>query len=512
MTAADRWKHAVLTVGQMERADHLAAQALAGGSFALMRAAGSAVAEALRQAFPRACGFDVLCGPGNNGGDGYAAARCLAEQGLPVAVWRLSPPKSADAVRAAAECSCRIHALEAFEPDAGRVAVDALFGAGLSRPLEERALTARDGIEAAGMTVAAVDLPSGIAGDSGTLLGQSFKAALTVTFVRKKPAHLLYPGRARCGRIVVADIGVPEGIVAAIGPKLFENGPGLWRETLPWPEDKTHKYKRGHLGVCSGGPHATGAARLAAQAGARIGAGAVTVLSPAGALAANAAHLTAIMLREVEAADDLEALIDKARLHALVLGPGFGDLDKARRFALAALCHRRAGNDGAETVPLVLDADGITAFREEPDALFQAAGGGAPRLVLTPHEGEFQRLFPDLAADPRLSRIAQATEAAARSGAVIVLKGPDTVIAEPSGRAAVNGNATPFLATAGSGDVLSGLCGGLLAQGMPVFEAACAAVWIHAEAGRRFGPGLTADDLPDALLPVVRDLAPAGLR
>jgi hydroxyethylthiazole kinase-like uncharacterized protein yjeF len=275
----------------------------------------------------------------------------------------------------------------------------------------------------------------------------------------------------------------------------------LWCGAYPMPAADIHKYLRGHVAVFSGGPSATGAARLAAVAAARAGAGAVTVLSPGSALAINAAQLTSVILKRVDDIDAACAFISDRKPSALVLGPGFGVGEPLRELALAIL-----ETAGAE-VSLVLDADGITSFHDAPASLFIAAGAkGAAALVLTPHEGEFGRLFPDIARDAALSKLEKARKAAARSHGLVIYKGPDTVIASPDGRAAINANGTPLLATAGSGDVLSGIVAALLAQGMPVFEAACAAVWMHAEAARRFGPGLIAEDLPLALRPVLREL------
>jgi hydroxyethylthiazole kinase-like uncharacterized protein yjeF len=298
---------------------------------------------------------------------------------------------------------------------------------------------------------------------------------------------------------VVADIGIPEGVLAGMAPAAFVNAPGLWRAALPRPARGQHTYARGHAAVFSGGLASTGAARLSAMAAARAGAGAVTVLSPAGALAVNAAHLTSIMVRKVDAPDGLAAAFEARRPHALVIGPGFGLDRPLRETVIEAL---RLAGKGA----LVLDADALTAFRDVPDALFAAIAASEAEAVLTPHEGEFARLYPDLAADEDLSKLARARAAAARAGAVVILKGPDTVIAAPDGRAAINENGSPFLATAGSGDVLAGMVAGLCAQKMPAFEAACATVRLHAAAGSRFGPGLIAEDLPSLLPAILREL------
>ena len=384
--------------------------------------------------------------------------------------------------------------------------VDALYGAGLSKPLSGDAARAVEVATELNLPVVAVDLPSGVSGESGQVLGEAFRARITVTFARKKPGHLLLPGRGMCGELVLADIGISDDIVAQLEPLTFENLPPLWLENFPIPAVDTHKYRRGHVGVFSGGPSATGAARLSALAAARSGAGAVTVLSPANAVQVNAAHLTSIMLKKADSIADVQEFIDGRRPSALVLGPGFGVGEKTRDFALGVLA--AGGRQDGRVDGLVLDADGISSFRDTPEVLFEAARRlNAPALVLTPHEGEFARLFPDIAGAKTLSKLAKARAAAERAGAIVVYKGPDTVIAAPDGRAAINGNGTPLLATAGSGDVLSGVIAGLLAQGMPAFEAACAAVWMHAEAGSRFGPGLIAEDLPLALVPVLRELA-----
>jgi hydroxyethylthiazole kinase-like uncharacterized protein yjeF len=487
----------LLTPDEMAEADRLAIEAGPFTGIELMRRAGAAVVAAVLERFPAAAAVHVLCGPGNNGGDGYVVARLLAEAGVSVGVWSLAAPKAGtDAAIAAGECPVEPQPLGGFRADAGDVVVDALFGAGLSKPLEGDAARAIAEIERSGAAVVAVDLPSGISGAGGKVLGTAPRADLTVTFFRLKPGHLLYPGRDYCGETAVADIGIGEDVLNGIGPSCFENTPALWQGALPFPSVDTYKYKRGLACVFSGGPSATGAARLAATAAARIGAGAVTVLSPAAAMLVNASHLTAIMLAKVDEVADLEKFIEKRKPNAFVLGPGFGVGERARELALAIL-------ENGEFGGLVLDADGITSFRDAPASLFITAGSGhAAPLVLTPHEGEFARLFSGLAEDKTLSKLDKARRAAERSHAVVVYKGPDTVIAAPDGRAAINANGTPFLATAGSGDVLAGMTAGLLAQGMPAFEAACAAVWMHAEAGSRFGAGLIAEDLP-GLLPEV---------
>jgi hydroxyethylthiazole kinase-like uncharacterized protein yjeF len=495
-------RHDVLTPQEMAEADRLTIAAGPLDGMALMRNAAAAVASLMLKHFAHTARVHVLCGPGNNGGDGYVIARILAETGFFVSLWQEGRPKAgSDAAAAAADCPIHAQPLASFNPENGSLVIDALYGAGLSKPLSRDAANAAEKAAALNLAVISVDLPSGVAGETGLVLGQSFRAAITVTFARKKPAHLLLPGRDLCGQIVVADIGILDSAIAGTGARCVENTPDAWLGAFPFPAIDAHKYRRGHVGVFSGEASATGAARLAAIAAARIGAGAVTVLSPSDAIAANAAHLTSVMLRKCDTLADALAFFEARHPRALVYGPGLRPEAATAEF-LAELLE-------AEDLPkaLIVDASGITSLVDRSQALFPLLQRpGAPEVILTPHEGEFRGLFPDIAKGRDTSKLAKARAAAARSGAVIVYKGADTVVAAPSGQAAINANGTPWLATAGSGDVLSGLCAGLVAQGMPAFEAACAAVWVHAEAAQRFGPGLIAEDLPSAVLPVIRDI------
>ncbi|HEY3815460.1 MAG TPA: NAD(P)H-hydrate dehydratase [Caulobacteraceae bacterium] len=477
----------ILTVAQAAAADRAATEAGV-ESFALMRAAGEAVARAVRRRWT-AGPVAVLCGPGLNGGDGYVAAAALAADGWPVRVFALAEPGAADAGRARALWNGPV---EPFGADLGDPAlvIDALFGAGLSRPLTDEVAGTLKAIEASGAALVAVDLPSGLAGDTGKPLGYAPQARLTVTFHRRKPAHVLEPGRGLCGEVVVAPIGIPDS--ATPRTDLFENHPALWRDLFPWPGAATHKHSRGLLGVVSGGPTSTGAARLAARAGLRAGAGLVRMFCPPDAAAVLAPALEAVMLQPVSG--DVELAEAAAGFQTVVIGPAAG-VSEATAANVLALAR-------ADGLALVVDADGLTVFGDAPQRLFEALG---PDDVLTPHPGEFERLFPGLLAGSP-ERISAAREAARQAGAVVLLKGPDTVIAAPDGRAAVNLNGVPWLATAGSGDVLAGIIGGLRAQGMQGFEAACAGAWMHAEAARIFGPGLIAEDLPDRLTAVFKSL------
>lgn len=479
--------HILLTPDEMGAAD--AASSESGiPSFGLMERAGQAVAASALRHFPGARRFVVLCGPGNNGGDGYVAARALAEAGASVAIYHLADPQKlkGDAKLARELSGLPSQPLQDYHPANGDVVIDALFGAGLARAVPEPVVDVIHKVREAKIPVLAVDLPSGLCGRRGIPLGAAFEANCTVTFMTRKPGHLLLPGRVRCGEVEVFDIGIPARIIDTVAGKTRENSPVLWRNLLPASGPDTHKYRRGHLTVFSGPASRTGAARLSAAAGLKTGAGLVTVASPSDAMEVNAASLTAVMLHQIDTVEDLETWLRTAKLAAFVLGPGFGVGGRARQFVLAL-----------RDRPLVLDADGITSFRDDPPELFDAFADGNTHLALTPHEGEFSRLFPDLAADENLSKVEKAVKAAERAHAAIVYKGADTVIAAPDGRAYIDTNGPPSLATAGSGDVLAGMIGALFAQGMPAFDAAAAAVYFHGEAAKRVGRSMTAEDLAD---------------
>ena len=488
----------LLTSEEIAQADRLA---VAAGveSLTLMENAGRAVATEAARMSARGAHISVICGPGNNGGDGFAAARHLKEAGYDVDVTLLGSRDAlkGDAAAMARRWSGTIEplAFAAFD-EAPQLVVDALFGAGLTRPLEGMAAAAVEAIGRTGVPVVAVDVPSGLDGSSGKPLGPVLKASRTVTFFRRKPGHLLLPGRLLCGPVTVADIGIPDTVLADMRPLTWANDVPLWRSLLPHPTPEGHKYDRGHALVVSGPLAHTGAARMGARGALRIGAGLVTVASPPAALYVNATHLTAIMLLPCENAEHLSDILADQRKNAVLLGPALGVGEETCELAEATLASGAAA---------VLDADALTSFADEPDRLEEAIAANEERpVVLTPHGGEFHRLFPDLTDASKLQR---ARAAAARMGATIVLKGPDTVIAAPDGRAAINEDAPPWLATAGAGDVLGGFIVGLLAQGMPAFEAACAAVWVHGAAADRVGPGLIAEDLPERLPEVLRALA-----
>ncbi len=461
----------LLTPAEMGRADALA---IAGGvsGLALMQRAGWAVARAARRFGP--CRTLVLCGPGNNGGDGYVAARLLDAAGWPVRVAALAPPRpGGDAALAAAGWSGPAAEFTPGEAAQAELVIDAVFGAGLARDVDGRVADTL----AAARRILAVDMPSGVDGGTGAVRGRAARAECTVTFFRRKPGHCLLPGRDLCGDIVLADIGLPAQVLADIRPQTMANGLALW--TLPVLPASTHKYARGFVSVL-GGRRMTGAAQLAAAAARHGGAGMVTIVAPGHA--DRYGHVPAGLI-----VDDapLAGLLADPRRTTWVCGPGLGQ--DAARAALPALL--AAGRQ------VVADADALGAHAGHPEALRGAA-------VLTPHEGEFAKLFGSSGPD----RLGAARAAARRVGAVVLLKGSDTVIAAPDGRAAINGTGTPALATAGAGDVLSGLIAALLAGGMPAWEAACAGAWLHGRAGEMLGVGLVAEDLPVAIARAIRTL------
>ena len=486
--------HELLSPAEMSRADALA-PGLGMPGAALMDRAGRAVADAAARR-PLTTPMLVLCGTGNNGGDGFVAARVLMQRGYRVRL-ALAGRREAlkgDAAAAAALWTGPVEDAYALDWPKEGLVIDALLGAGLDRDLTGPMRALVEAVGSSGLPVLAVDLPSGIDGATGAVRGAAIEAQECVTFFRRKPGHLLLPGRAHCGQVRLADIGMPEQVLAMIAPRTFENDPALWRSALPVPTQAGHKFDRGHLLVVSGGLTATGAPRLAARAALRIGAGLVTVGAPADALGVHAARLEAVMLRLSEGAEGLARLLEDRRRNAIVIGPALDPDEETRRMVETAL---------AAPIGVVLDAGGLSAFAGDAGRLHRALADRQGATIVTPHEGEFARAFPAVSGGSKLDR---AREAAAKAGIVVVFKGADTVIAAPDGRAAINANAPPTLATAGSGDVLAGLAGGLLAQGMPAFEAACAAVHVHGAAAALFGPGLIAEDLPDLMPRVLATL------
>ncbi len=478
----------LLTVAEMGQADALAVKAGI-PSLDLMEAAGQSIAKLIADEWsPRAVA--VLCGPGNNGGDGFVIARHLRAAGWPVRLGLLGAREAliGDAKANADRWEGTVEPLSTSILAGAELIVDGLFGAGLTRPLDGAALAVVEAINAGSVPCVAVDIPSGVFGDSGEILGAAPQCVLTVTFFRKKPGHILQPGRSLCGRIVVPDIGIPTTVLKSIRPQNCENLPELWKTHFPWPSPSSHKYTRGHA-LIIGGKTMTGAARLAARAARRVGAGLVTIAAPPEAVPIYLAGDPGQLVIELADTSDIEILMREKKRTSVLVGPGNGVDALTRQRTIGALRSR---------APVVIDADALSTFEGTAEDLFAWIEGPC---VLTPHDGEFGRLF-----EVAGNRLERARLAAARSGAVIVLKGADTVIAAPDGRAAINDGASPWLATAGTGDVLAGLIVGLLAQGMTAFEAACCAVWLHARAAEKFGVGLIAEDIAEQLPAVLTEL------
>ena len=486
----------ILSVSQMARADQLAIADLhkqGRGGADLMEAAGRAVS---RDIIKNCAGSKalILCGPGNNGGDGFVIARHLKDTAWTVQVALLGAIDSlqGDAYHMAKRWNGKVEPLTADVVADQDVIVDAIFGTGLSKEIKNDVKAVIERSNDTKAAKIAVDIPSGIKGDTGEVLGVAFQADKTVTFCRMKPAHLLYPGRGYCGDVIVADIGISNRTVDAVQPDIFLNMPSLWGRHFPIIQKNAHKYDKGHAVVVSGDSIHTGACRLAAMASLRIGAGLVSVSSPEDALSIHASHLTAVMIKRREQLN--EDLAD-SRLNVWCIGPGAGLTVETKKNVLSII---NAGKNA------IFDADALSVFEDNPRQLYDAIQSRVDeQYVLTPHAGEFGRIFPYL---KKLDKITATRNAAKLSKAVVIYKGADTVIASPDGRTCISNNGPASLDTAGTGDVLAGVVTGLMAQNMPAYEAACAGVWIHGECANEFGAGLVSEDLQGLIPRVLKRL------
>jgi hydroxyethylthiazole kinase-like uncharacterized protein yjeF len=490
----------LLTAEEMSRAEQLAAEA-GTSSLTMMENAGRGVAEEVVRRFPRGSRVTVLCGPGNNGGDGFVSARYLRERGYQVRLALLG--RQEELPRDPREMARRWD--EAIEPmslqslEGAQLVVDAIYGTGLRDAISGVPAQLVEEVTARSLPVVSVDIPTGVDATKGTVHGIAFKAAATVTFFRRKTGHILFPAKLYCGEVRTADIGIPASVLGDIAPRTFANDPDFWLRYFPKLKIDGHKYDRGHAVVVSGPMESTGAGRLAARTALRSGSGLVTVATSKAAFYINAAQLTAVMVHPYDGPAGLSDFLSDPRITAALIGPGAGTDTDVKDLVSSVL---------ASEATAVLDAEGITAFHETPAELFEQIKARPAPTIMTPHEGEFRRVFPELDNEP--SKLERARRAAEISGAVIILKGPDTVVAAPDNLASIAENAPPWLATAGSGDVLAGLVTGMVAQGMAAFDAAAAAVWIHGELGTAFGPGLIADDMPDLLPGVLQRLDKRG--
>jgi len=470
-------------------------------SFLLMQSAGRAVADTvLHEATRPSCRVLVLAGPGNNGGDGAIAAAELARYGVDVSVVRFGKSAHADSDAGKAfdrwngaisviELTALQLPLQCVEMiDSATIIVDALFGAGLTRALDGVLKQVVDHINRTEALVLSVDVPSGLDGNTHQSTDPCVRADITVTFFKCKPAHFLLPGRDLCGQVVLAQIGLTERQINLADMACWLNEPELFKAALPSIRATEHKFNRGHVLVRSGPVESTGAARLSACTALYCGTGLVTLASNRSALSVNASHLTAVMLAPCDNLSEWQTLMKDQRITTVVLGPGNGVNTGTQQTVLATL------DAGKQTV---LDADALScwAMVDDPAPLFLALSSNNNACVLTPHAAEFQRLFGRTAVVEAPSKLHQARAAAKLTQSIVIYKGADTVIASSDGRAAINANAPGWLATAGSGDVLAGVVAALLAQGMPAFEAACAAVWLHAEAANTLAYPLCSEQL-----------------
>ena len=486
----------ILSISEMYKVEkQVCAQGIT--SLSLMEAAGEAIADAVLNICEDGR-ILILCGLGNNGGDGFVAARLLENNGRKVRVLCLGSidELNGDARASASNWTGEMCKFTSSLFEDTQVVVDALYGIGLNRPITGLGEDIIEKLNETNIPCVSVDIPSGVDANTGKILGCAVKANICVTFFRRKPGHLLFPGKDKCGDVRVADIGIDKSIFTSLPPKIHENTPQLWLENFPIPEVQGHKYNRGHA-VVVGGEELTGAAKLASFAALRSGAGLVTIASPKESSMVYRSGSPSVMVKDINNLEEFTSIISQKSVTGVLIGPGNGvNKETYDRVLRAITCN-----------PCVLDADALTVFEQCPNVLFRALKNMSEcNNVITPHEGEFKKLFIKEAESKNSKSKIELAISASSINAVIVLKGADTIITSPTGLIYINTNSSPYLATAGSGDVLSGIILGLLVQGMIPFEAASAGVWLHGESGRMFGPGLVAEDIAKIIPSIFKKL------
>ena len=436
----------------------------------------------------------VLCGPGNNGGDGMVVAKYLEYQGYDVDV-SFPLGKVNQLSKVVLQKFKNLNKdFKKFNHNNIRnysLVIDAIFGVGLNRKLNKKAVSVFNKINSHSKCIVSLDIASGVDANNGCLLPVALKADYTLTFVAPKVGQYLLPGKENTGKIYVLSIGerFKEIKQATKNNAIFLNSPNLWKKNYKWPTLKDHKYKRGHTLVRSGKVSSTGASRLASISALRVGSGAVTLASDKEALIVNASNLTSVMVNVISSHDEFLLFAKNRKINSLIIGPGLGQSDTTKELVLKSI---------NSNISLVLDADAMSSFKGSPQDLIHCLKKRRKKnnIILTPHEGEFERVFKY----KNLNKIEKTQKASKETNTTILLKGNDSIVSSPKGKVSVSEKSSVFLATAGSGDILAGLCGGLLAQGMKSFEAASAAVWIHNQIGLLSGPGLIADDMEKILL------------
>jgi len=461
--------------------------------YKLMENAGGVIFKIIKKKFKKKKKIKILCGPGNNGGDGFVVAKLLEENGFQdVELFCLVTKNKlkGDAKIAANNFNKNLKSFNDFKISSNDLIIDGIFGSGLKRNISGNLKKIIEKINLKKPYCISIDTPSGINGDTGEIQGTALKSNDTITFTTKKPGHLLSPGSEYCGNVIVGDIGINLEKLS-FKPRIFENHPDNWRSKFPWPNQKSHKYTRGFsLIIC--GEKMTGASRLAARAAARIGCGLLCLGVPRKSFNIYSTENPIALIEIVDDKKDLNNLLKDKRINTILIGPGFGISKKKLELILKVVKEKKR--------LIVLDADALkNNFKK---ILLK----NKTKIVITPHEGEFLQVLKDLNIKNKKNKFSIVIEFIKKTKINLILKGNKTLICSQDGKISINTNTSPFLATGGSGDVLAGMITGLISQGMDIFNACCASVWIHGEIGRMKGPGLIAEDLPEMIPKVLKKL------